>query len=144
MESIAHSPENLKNMNTFYSDARKGNLPSYAWINPRSGVNMTTGEGSQDQHPDHDVAFGERYIKDIYEALRASPQWNETLFVITYDEHGGFYDHVQPPVDIPAPGDKETSYPDAGYDFTKLGVRIPTVLVSQGTISSDLPILFLV
>ena len=143
MESIAHSPENLKNMDTFYSDARKGNLPSYAWINPRSGVNMTTGEGSQDQHPDHDVAFGERYIKDIYEALRASPQWNETLFVITYDEHGGFYDHVQPPVDIPAPGDEETSYPDAGYDFTKLGVRIPTVLVSpwikKGTIISDPP-----
>jgi len=40
------------------------------------------------------VAEGEKFIKRIYEALRASPVWNETLFIITYDEHGGFYDHV--------------------------------------------------
>lgn len=90
MESIAHSPSNVKNLESFFDDAKNGQLPNYAWINPRSGVNMTTGLGSQDQHPDHDVALGERYIKDIYEALRASPQWNETLFIVTYDEHGMF------------------------------------------------------
>lgn len=60
-----------------------GNLPAFAWINPRSGINVTTGHGSNDQHPDHDVALGERYMKDIYEALRAGPAWNDTLFIIT-------------------------------------------------------------
>ena len=40
------------------------------------------------QHPDHDVALGEQLFKDIYEALRAGPRWNETLFIITMDEHG--------------------------------------------------------
>ncbi len=143
MESIAHSPENLKNLDQFFEDAKTGNLPSYAWINPRSGVNMTTHMGSQDQHPDHDVARGERYIKDIYEALRNSPQWNDTLFVLTYDEHGGFFDHMVPPENIPGPGDNEASYPDTGYNFTKLGIRVPTILVSpyikKGVVISDPP-----
>jgi phospholipase C len=56
------------------------------------------------------MRVGEQYIKDIYEALRASPQWNQTLLVITYDEHGGFFDHVTPPPATP-PGDGEASYP---------------------------------
>lgn len=51
---------------------------------------------------------GEQYYKDIYEALRSSPAWKDTLFVITYDEHGGFYDHVPPPsYGVPPPGDGE-------------------------------------
>ena len=108
-------------------------------------MNVSTGEGSNDQHPDHDVALGEALIKDVYEAVRASPQWNETLFIITYDEHGGFYDHVVPP-NAPNPGGAGAggpSYPDAGYNFTQLGVRIPTVLVSpwieRGTVVSEPP-----
>lgn len=47
---------------------------------------------SQIDHPSHDVANGQKLVKEVYEALRSSPQWNETLLVITYDEHGGFYD----------------------------------------------------
>jgi phospholipase C len=47
-------------------------------------------------------------LQDIYEALRASPAWKDTLFVITYDEHGGFFDHVPPPSEgVPPPGDGE-------------------------------------
>ena len=57
------------------------------------------GVGSNDQHPDHDISAGEQYYKDIYEAIRSSPAWESTLFVITYDEHGGFYDHVVPPLE---------------------------------------------
>jgi len=98
-------------------------------INPRSGINVTTGVGSNDQHPDHDVAAGEAFYKDVYEALRSSPSWNETLLIITYDEHGGYWDHVPTPLDVPSPGDNETSYPDK-FAFNRLGVRIPTVLIS--------------
>ena len=90
-------------------------------------------------------------IKQVYEALRAGPKWNETLFIVTYDEHGGFYDHVAPPSKgIPAPDDSK-SYPDE-FDFQRLGLvcflffvdrshilsthththsqRIPTLLIS--------------
>lgn len=75
------------------------------------------------------MALGERYYKDIYEALRSSPAWNSTLYIITYDEHGGFYDHVTPPVNVPPP-DNSTSYPDKDFLFNRLGVRIPTLLIS--------------
>ena len=128
MEKLAHSPERQRPLTEFYADARDGKLPSYAWINPRCAMNATTGHGANDQHPDHDVALGEALYKDIYEALRSSPQWNETLFIVTYDEHGGFYDHVTPPK-APRPDDA-LSYPDAGYMFDTLGVRIPTLLIS--------------
>jgi len=87
-------------------------------------------QGSNDQHPDHDISLGEQYYKDIYEALRSSPQWEETLFIITYDEHGGYYDHVPTPLNVPPPGDDEASYPDVGVKFDRLGVRIPTLLIS--------------
>ena len=141
VEKLAHSPDNLRPLKEFYADAARGTLPSYAWINPRASMNATTGHGSNDQHPDHDVALGEALYKDIYEALRSSPQWNETLFIITYDEHGGFFDHVTPPRG-PAPDDT-TSYPDKGYNFQTLGVRIPTLLISpwisKGTVVSSPP-----
>jgi phospholipase C len=142
MEKIAHSPDNLKSMESFYKDAAAGSLPSFSWINPRSGIDVATGVGSNDQHPNHDMNAGEQYIKDIYEALRASPQWEETLFIITYDEHGGFYDHVIPPsVGIPEPGDDEPSYPVVGFKFDRLGLRVPTLLISpwiaKGTVISE-------
>ena len=87
---------------------------------------------------------GEQYIKDIYEALRSSPQWNESLLVITYDEHGGFFDHVAPPqTGVPPPGDGETSYPTEDFAFDRLGLRVPTLLVSPwirpGTVVSSPP-----
>lgn len=133
VRSIALNPEHVQTMDAFYKDAAEGTLPVFSFINPRSGINMTTGQGSNDQHPDHDVRWGELLYKEVYEALRSSPQWNETLFVLTYDEHGGFYDHVQPPMEgIPAP-DNISSYPPpitGPFMFNRLGLRIPTILIS--------------
>lgn len=142
LESLAHNPESVQPMEQFYIDAATGNLPNFAWINPRAGVNISLGQGSNDDHPDHDIALGEQYYKDIYEAIRASPQWNETLFIITFDEHGGFYDHVPPPMNVPPPDDYP-SFPDAGVTFDRLGIRIPTLLISpwvpKGLILSEPP-----
>ena len=74
-------------------------------------------------------------MKKVYEAVRASPNWNETLLIITYDEHGGFYDHFPTPLRIPNPDGKNGT---DGFNFTRIGVRIPTVMVSpwinKGTI----------
>lgn len=83
-----------------------------------------------DDHPSHDVSEGQKFIKEVYEALRASPQWPEMLFVIIYDEHGGFYDHVPTPVtDVPSPDDIVGPEP-YNFKFDRLGVRVPAILIS--------------
>lgn len=74
------------------------------------------------------MGLGEQVIKEVYEAVRASPIWNETVFMITYDEHGGFFDHVPPPENVPNPDGKNST--DDPFDFSRLGVRIPTVAAS--------------
>ena len=65
-------------------------------------------------------------MKDIYEPLRASPYWNETLFIITYDEHGGFFDKYPTPKDVPNPDGIVAD----DFDFTRLGPRVPTIMIS--------------
>jgi phospholipase C len=73
------------------------------------------------------VALGEQFIHDAYYALRDGPGWNETLLIITYDEHGGNYDHVAPPAGATPPDETPGEF---GFDFTRFGVRVPAVLVS--------------
>lgn len=90
----------------------------------------TKSEPGNDDHPSHDVYQGQMFVKEVYETLRASPQWNETLFVITYDEHGGFYDHVTTPVrGVPSPDGIVGPEPFL-FKFDRLGVRVPTIAVS--------------
>lgn len=127
--------DNWQSIGGFKRLAREGRLPSYSFIEPKyTGL---FGEAN-DQHPPHDVRPGEKLIASVYEAVRTSPQWNDTLLVVTYDEHGGLYDHVEPPSSGPAatPPDDKT----AKFGFNRLGVRVPTVLVSpwipRGTIVS--------
>lgn len=112
----------------FKKDARNGKLPSLTVIEPR--YFDLKGFPGNDDHPSHDVASGQKLVKEVYETLRASPQWNETLLVITYDEHGGFYDHVETPyVNVPNP-DGNTGPPPYFFKFDRLGVRVPTIMVS--------------
>ncbi|CAG7931386.1 unnamed protein product [Penicillium olsonii] len=120
--------DNVVPINQFYTDAEAGNLPQFTWINPECCNYMS-------MHPPSPINMGENFVKGIYEAVRNSPQWNETLFILTWDEHGGFADHVSPPTDVPA-GDSLT-YSEASGDgkeytfhFDRLGVRVPTVLIS--------------
>lgn len=112
----------------FKKDARNGKLPPLTVIEPR--YFDLTGLPANDDHPSHDVANGQMLVKEVYETLRASPQWNETLLVITYDEHGGFFDHVKTPfVNIPSP-DGNTGPAPYFFKFDRLGVRVPTIMVS--------------
>lgn len=69
-------------MDQFYKDAAAGTLPQFTYINPECC-------SYQSFHPPSPINLGESYIKGIYEAVRNSPQWNTTLFVLTFDEHGG-------------------------------------------------------
>jgi phospholipase C len=110
--------------------------PDYGNILPGTSEDFTCGTS---QHPLDDVTRGERLIKEVYEAIRNSPHWERSLLVVTYDEHGGFFDHVAPPSAV-APGDitSDVDNDHHGFGFTQLGVRVPAVIVSpliaKGTI----------
>ncbi|MCU1658153.1 MAG: hypothetical protein JWO57_2809 [Pseudonocardiales bacterium] len=165
--------------NRFAEHVAAGTLPHYSFIEPNHRPPLHTLDRnpsfggtpslSNSQHPennivsdsaydsfddsaDNDFSRGEQLVATIYEALRANPElFARTLFLITYDEHGGFYDHVAPPVGIPAPGGGRKfgarllhsiwhrSVHD--FDFTMLGPRVPAVLVSPliepGTVVHD-------
>lgn len=80
-------------------------------------------------HPPESVYRGEVFIKSIYDALTANPKvWDRTLLIITFDEHGGTLDHVLPPENAVAPDGNVHTDPD--FDFTRYGVRVPTIMVS--------------
>ncbi|XP_040379779.1 non-specific phospholipase C6-like [Oryza brachyantha] len=112
----------------FRDHARRGLLPALSVIEPR--YFDLTGTPADDDHPAHDVGNGQRLVKEVYEALRAGPQWNQTLLIVTYDEHGGFYDHVPPPnVGVPSPDGIRGPLPFF-FRFDRLGVRVPTIMVS--------------
>ena len=81
--NTADGQAGLETYDSFYHNAAAGTLPSFSWISPRQGSNSTTGDGPNDDHPCHDIALGERLLKDTYEALRAGPGWNETVFLVT-------------------------------------------------------------
>ena len=110
--------------------------PDYPWlytfIEPNYGnVANDTFEGGNSQHPLDGLFGGEALIKEVYEAIRNSPHWEKSLLIVTWDEHGGFYDHVAPPAATPPgdtlPGSKYNRY---GFTFGQLGVRVPAVIVS--------------
>ena len=69
--------------------------------------------------------------KKVYETIRNSPHWNESLLLVTYDEHGGFYDHVAPPTTT-SPGDRimDNDNNHHNFDFTQLGIRVPAIAIS--------------
>ncbi len=117
----------------FHVDARTGALPAYSFIEPRYFADFTL---PNDGHPPHAMTLAEQLVADVYNILRASPLWVQTLLVVTCDEHGGCYDHVPPPGAVP-PDDlwQQRGRP---FAFDRYGVRVPAVLVSpyirQGTV----------
>ncbi|HXY45548.1 MAG TPA: alkaline phosphatase family protein [Acidimicrobiales bacterium] len=105
----------------FQAAAAAGTLGAYTFLEP------SWGSSGNSQHPNYDVALGEQLIHDVYYALRNGPAWGETLLIVVYDEHGGCYDHVAPPLGAVPPDD---TIGPSGFDFTRFGVRVPAVLVS--------------
>ncbi|HEY2682227.1 MAG TPA: alkaline phosphatase family protein [Steroidobacteraceae bacterium] len=111
----------------FLADAQTGSLPSYSFIEPRYFADLFGTYIPNDEHPPHNVVYGEQLIASVYNALRSSPCWKQTLFIITYDEHGGCFDHVAPPKAVPPDGKINNAY---GFDFSAYGVRVPAVIIS--------------
>jgi len=102
---------------SFLDDAAKGELRDVSWIDPNFIDLNVFDPGSNDDHPPSDVKAGQALILEIYEALTKSPNWEDTVFVVVYDEHGGFYDHVAPP-----PANDRSGH-------STLGVRVPALVV---------------
>lgn len=153
MDQISHLQSHFHRMDRFHELARAGQLPDISFIEPQwticanislndpdwlllyyLGQNNVFGLEGNDFHPPGDVRCGEDFLANIYTSLIANPAaWQKTLLVITFDEHGGLFDHVVPPKAI-APDDNFSE----GFTFDRFGVRIPTILVSpkvqKGTI----------
>ena len=110
----------------FFSSVQQGRLPNVAWIDPNF-VDLGGPVGSNDDHPPADVRAGQELVLRILNALSRGPAWERTLFLVVYDEHGGFYDHVEPP-----------AAPDDDPAFRFYGPRVPALVVSPrlGTLVS--------
>jgi phospholipase C len=151
-DTIQHGPngEVVSGFKRFQTDAANGELATFSYIepewatyprpkNPQAGATADDEHNFQvqnDQHPVSNLAVGERFLYDVYEALRSNPAaWAKTLLIITYDEHGGCYDHLPPPTGAVAP---DNAVGPSGFDFTRFGVRVPAVIASplipEGTI----------
>jgi phospholipase C len=121
----------IRHYSNFVSDLGQPAYPySYVFIEPSYDV-LNDYKNSTSQHPLTDIALGEGLIKETYEAIRNSPHWNSSVLIITWDEHGGFYDHAIPagavaPGDT-APQDKRNQY---GFTFQQYGPRVPAVVIS--------------
>lgn len=122
----------LHSISDFASDLQNDYSAQYTFIEPNYG-DVVSGSyaGGSSQHPMDDVYGGESMIKYVYEAIRNSPLWEQSLLIITYDEHGGFYDSVAPGATTP-PNDGSTSsgLNEYGFNFDTLGVRVPALVIS--------------
>jgi len=130
-----HQPELFGTYEQFISDCENGSLPEYSFIEP--SYNDHPGDSgaiiASDQHPDHHVQEGERFIASVYNAIRDNPSlWRTTALLVVYDEHGGIYDHVVPPACTPDGFSASANDTGTGmeFKFDRLGVRVPAILVS--------------
>jgi phospholipase C len=117
----AFDQTNIRPVEEFYTDARAGKLPSVTFLEPQYHL----GAGTNDDHPPADMALGQTFVRGVYEALTANAAaWNKTLFIITYDEHGGLHDHHVP--------DLADRYVQPGRPTVEVGygVRVPAFIVS--------------
>lgn len=116
----AHDPRTTASQDDYLNDCRAGSLPEVSWLIPSYTKKL-------DEHPPADVAVGMSLQRDMITALRRSPVWERSAFLLTYDEHGGFFDHVAPPQ----------------LDAYGLGVRVPLWVISpfarSGVVTSSRP-----
>ena len=123
--------DDIRHYSQFASDLAQASYPfSYVFIEPSYDVANDYRDGSS-QHPLGDVKQGEALIKATYEAIRDSAIWGSSVLIVTWDEHGGFYDHAIP-ADAVAPGDTDMNSPhnDNGFTFEKYGPRVPALVIS--------------
>jgi phospholipase C len=113
-----------KSVDDFFTDAASGSLPAFSFVEPDYNT--------QSQENPQNVAVGEVFLAQVVNAIGSSPLWDTTLFIFTYDEHGGYYDHVPPPVSLAPDAIPPVVLPgESTYEgFTRYGFRVPGLIVS--------------
>jgi phospholipase C len=139
-EKLKRTPDHFRRFDNWADDVAAGKLPNYTFLFPRF-MNGQSKNGDElfanSQHAPEDVRFGDHLIADVYEPLAANPElFRESVLVITYDEHGGFYDHIKPG-SAPNPDGQNSPNPDDRatfklpfFAFDRIGLRVPAVIIS--------------
>ena len=137
---LAQTPDHMRRFDRWAGDVAAGNLPEFTFLFPRfmngHGPNGETLQANS-QHAPEDVRFADHLIADVYDALAANTElFNKTALIVTYDEHGGFYDHVLPGA-APNPDGQNSPNPDDRanfrlpfFAFDRIGLRVPAIIVS--------------
>lgn len=121
--------EKVADLEQFYTDAASGTLPPVVFIDAGFSIDDKESYMQEDEHPPAIMEYGQRVMAKVAQAMIKSPQWKRSAMFVTYDEHGGLYDHVVPPKACPPdafPPDKGA--PGDGFDM--LGVRVPLLVIS--------------
>ncbi len=121
-----------KPFDSFYADCAAGSLPAFSLLDPDYGT--------QSQENPQNLVVGEDLLRKVVLAVGGSPAWTKTMLVVVYDEHGGYYDHVPPPVALAPDGIPPVVPPGAStYDgFSRYGFRVPAVVVSPYAVRAGL------
>ncbi len=128
-----HHYDEFKNFCRAAADAGPDKkLPLYSFVEPRftPELGLLAIDFPSDYHPPHNICRGEQFLADVYQAVRNCLYRDKILLVITFDEHGGCYDHFPPPSSAAAPQPKPKSN-DGSFDYSRFGVRVPTILISS-------------
>lgn len=133
LQKILKQPDMKKKyqmIDHFYADAKAGTLPKFSYIEPKYTVDLigSVGLHGNDYHPPGDVAWGEAFLKQLYDAVKESPDWEDILFIVAWDEHGGTFDHIAPPTTAINPGLADEY--EEKFQFNRFGVRVPMLFIS--------------
>jgi phospholipase C len=128
IDTLSSHLDNVSLFKSFAADAAAGMLANIVFVDPNTRDEWG---GGDDDHPPGDPQMGDTFLAGVVQTLQASPQWPHMAIIITFDEHGGLYDHVAPPKGC-APDALLPMVP-AGqpqHDFAQLGFRVPLIVIS--------------
>jgi phospholipase C len=117
------------NYSQFLTDCKNGALPSVSFVDPKFTVLLNF---ANDDHPHSDIRNGDAFLAQTYDAVVNSPNWPNTVFIVTRDEWGGFFEHVAPPRAL-APNNVD---PDLVDGKALLGMRVPTIVASPWNVGN--------
>ncbi|WP_374536474.1 alkaline phosphatase family protein [Chitinimonas taiwanensis] len=140
IQQIPDASAHFKDMQQFHAQARAGSLPRFSYLEPTWTISQSATDAGlknlltqlgNDYHPPGNLVVAENFVRDVYASLIANQTaWNKTLFIITFDEFVGSFDHVPPPAAVAPWGDQPPGFDTHGFDFKRYGARVPTLLIS--------------
>jgi phospholipase C len=130
VDQVLKYQDHIGSHDDYLADAAAGMLPQVAFVDPGIGDEKWN---QNDEHPPAIMTYGQQWLFDTATALMKGPQWSRSALFITYDEHGGFYDHVAPPAACPPDGNEpadDSGKVLPGVHFDRLGIRVPFAVIS--------------